>query len=147
MLRGGSRPDFDVAPDISEMESLMSQLQPPGSSSVTECICSGDELAVCSEFDNKQWEEQFLESLAPSTASVNVESEPEDEVDLEPPAPKLKNLGEAICNLEDVRQFLDSKGYASQATSIASAVDMVTSLHCQCLQLHGSIRKQMELCC
>ena len=123
--------DLDVAPDTSEMESLMSQLQPESSCSVTEFICGVNELAVCAELDNEEWEEQFFESFAPSTTSANVESEPEDELDLGPPAPKLKTLGEAICNLEDVCQFLDSKGYASEATTIASAVDMVSALHCR----------------
>lgn len=68
--------------------------------------------------------------------SANVGSESEDELDLEPPAPKLKNLGEPIRNLQDVRQFFGSKGYVREATTIASAVDMVTALHCprQCTQ-------------
>ena len=41
------------------------------------------------------------------------------------------NLGDATCHLEDVRVFLGSKGYANEATTIASAVDMVASLHCR----------------
>ena len=135
------------------MQSLMTQLQPPESSCcIAEFISGDDELAVCSELENEQWKEQFFNSLAPSTGSANAGSESEDEeLDLEPPAPKLKNLGEAICNLEDVRQFLDSKGYAREATTIASAVDMVTALHCrarQCTQstLDGFITSERPCC-
>ena len=57
-----------------------------------------------------------------------------DELKLEPPAPKLRNLGDAICHLEVVRDFLDSNGYANEATTIASAVDIVASLHCRARQ-------------
>ena len=47
--------DIDVAPDTSEIQGLM---QPPESScAVTEFICGDDELAVCAEYDNDQWEE------------------------------------------------------------------------------------------
>ena len=51
--------DLDVAPDTSKMESLMSQLQPESSCSVTEFICGDDDLAVCAELDNEEWEEQL----------------------------------------------------------------------------------------
>ena len=45
--------------------------------------------------------------------------------DFEPPPPKIKNFGEAIQSLEEVRTFLDSKGHSNQVTTIASAVDLV----------------------
>ena len=45
--------------------------------------------------------------------------ESEDEAEIEPPHPKLKNLGEAVRNLEDIQEFLDSKGYISEATATA----------------------------
>ena len=35
-----------------------------------------------------------------------------------------------IHSLEDVKAFLDAKGYSEQATVVASAVDMVASLNC-----------------
>ena len=64
----------------------MTQLQPPESSfSIAEFISGDDELAVCAELDNEQWEEQFFN---PSTDSANADSECEDEMHLEPPAPK-----------------------------------------------------------
>ena len=73
-------------------------------------------------------------------SSTDIEAEPEDELDLEPPAPKLKNF-------EDVRQFLDSKGYSSEATAIASSVDMVTALHCRARQSSQTTQStELSLC-
>jgi len=54
--------------------------------------------------------------------------ESEDETEIEPPPPKLRNLDEAVRNLEDVQEFLVSKGYITEATVIASAIDVVGTL-------------------
>ena len=125
--------DIDVSADTHEIEALICQLGPSDAScSVTEFVSGDDDLPVCFELDDSQWEEQFFSSIDPSTTSTCTESEPEkDELDLEPPAPKLRNLGEAIRHLEDVQVFLDSRGYVNEATIIASAVDTVASLHCK----------------
>ena len=48
--------------------------------------------------------------------------ESEDEAGMEPSPPKLKNLVEAVRNLEDVQEFLDSKGYISEATAIGGTL-------------------------
>ena len=60
-----------------------------------------------------------------------LQSDPENELDIEPPATKLRNLSEAIRHLEDVQVFLDRRGYINEAIIIASAVDTVASLHCK----------------
>ena len=107
--------DIVVSADTQEMEALMSLLGPTeGSCSVTEFVSGDDDLPVCLEFDDDQWEEQFFSSVDPSTASTSTESKPEEEeLDLEPPAPKIRTLSEAICQLEDVRIFLDERGYVN----------------------------------
>ena len=74
---------------------------------------------------------QFFSSIDPSTASTSTEFEHEEELDLEPPAPKIRTLREAISHLEDVRVFLDGRSYVNEATIIASTVDTVASLHCK----------------
>ena len=112
----------------------MSQLgSTEGSCSVTEFVSGDDDLPVCFELDYDQWEEQFSSSIDSSTASTSKESEPEEELDVEPPASKIRTLSEAtcICQLEDVHVFLDSKGYVNEATVIASIVHTVASLHCK----------------
>jgi len=59
-------------------------------------------------------------------ASSYIESE--DEPEIEPSPPKLRNLGEAVRNLEDVQEFLDSKGYISKPTAIACVINTVGTL-------------------
>ena len=72
------------------------------------------------EVDDEQWEEQFFSSIEP-THSTSPCIESEDELEIEPPPPKLKNL-------EDVQEFLDSKGYITEATGIACVIDKVGTL-------------------
>ena len=53
----------------------------------------------------------------------------DDEMDIEPPPPpKLKNFKEAVESLEDVQQFLESRGYIEEALGIGSAIDTMTVL-------------------
>ena len=123
--------DIDISADTRVIEALMHQLGPTEAScSVTELVTGDDNVPVCFELDEDQWEEQFFSSINPST-STTTESDPENELDIEPPAPKLRNLGEAIHHLEGVQEFLDRIGYINEATIIASAVDTVASLHCK----------------
>ena len=126
-----SDPFEDV--DTSEMYNLIGQLGPAEANcSVSENVSGDDNLPVCFEVDNEQWEEQFLSSIDPThsvSSCIELESEEEqDEPEIEPPPSKLRNLGEAIRNLEDVREFLDRKGYISKATAIACEIDKVGTL-------------------
>ena len=47
---------------------------------------------------------------------------------VEPPPPKLQNFKEAVQSLEDVQQFLESRGYIEEALRIGSAIDTMTVL-------------------
>ena len=53
--------------------------------------------------------------------------------DFETPPLKIRSFSEVINSLDDVKDFLDAKGYSEQATVFASAVDMVASLSCSSL--------------
>lgn len=86
--------------------------------SVRELVSGDDDLPVCSEVDNDRREEQLFSSLSPSDTVTSMDSDPdEDDMEVEPPAPKLRSLSEAISDLEDMKEFLDSKGYAKEAIS------------------------------
>lgn len=53
-----------VSADTREMEALMSQIGPTeGSCSVTEFVSGDDDLPVCFELDDDQWEEQLFHLL------------------------------------------------------------------------------------
>ena len=82
-----------------------------------------EDLAVCADFSDDQWEEAFLADLGSSSSSEplclddagmetdihGMESESDDKPDLCPP--KLRRLPEAIASLEDVCYFLEYRGY------------------------------------
>ena len=97
---------------------------------------NGDnELSTCAEQDSESWEEEFFACIASeSDQAPTAEEESDDSTfDLEPPPLNIKNFGDAIRSLKDVRSFLDSKGCNDQATVIASAIDTVASAHCSSL--------------
>ena len=116
--------------DTSEMYNLIGQLGPAEvNCSVSEYVSGDDNLPVCFEVDNEHWEEQFFSSIDPThSVSSCIELESEEEPEIEPPPPKLRNLGEAVRNLEDVREFLDSTDYISEAIAIACVIDKVGTL-------------------
>lgn len=110
-----------------EVQSLIEKTMP------TDARCDVDEylnddLPVCMEVDNDSWEANFLEQLGQEEQDVADEAEDEDEMDVEPPPPKLHNFKEAIQSLEDIQQFLESRGYMEEALRIGSAVDTMTVL-------------------
>lgn len=89
-------------------------------------------------------EEEFLSSLTSSSEPVSADSGNEDDYDVEElPVFKVRNMSEAILNLEDVSRFLDSRGHCKEATVIASALDMITGLHSQTKMRQSSIDEFM----
>ena len=60
------------------------------------------------------------------------EDEGGDEMDVEPPPPKLQNFKGAVQSLEDVQQFLESRGYIKVALRIGSAIETMTVLKLKC---------------
>ena len=110
--------DSVVSADTQEMKALMSQLGPTEHScSVTDFVIGDNNLPFCFELDDDQWEKWFYSSIDLSTASTSTEFEPEEEkLDLEPPAPKIRTLSDAIFHLKDVHIFLGGRGYVNEST-------------------------------
>ena len=75
----------------------------------------------------------FFTSITSHQHSLEEEERDDVSFDFEPPPPKIRSFSEAIHSLEDVKAFLDAKGYSEQATVVASAVDMMASLNCSSL--------------
>ena len=122
---------MEIDSNASEIESLVHQIQPEeGVCTCAEFINGDNDLATCFETDDDSWDQQFLASLESESTTSGVASDPEEEEEeLQPPQPKVRNLCEAIANLEDVKEFLDSKGHVVEATMISSAVDKLAILH------------------
>ena len=77
-----------------------------------------DDIPTSSEEDNEMWEEEFFASISSDQPPLEQEELDDATFDLEPPPPKIMNFSKAIHSLEDVRAFLDSKGYSNQATVV-----------------------------
>ena len=65
----------------------------------------------------------FFTSITSDQNSLEEEELNDVSFGFEPPPPKIRSFGNPIHSLEDVKAFLDAKGYSEQATVVASAVD------------------------
>ena len=92
-----------------------------------------DDLPVCMETERDSWEADLLQQLGLEKQQVSDE-EASNEMDIDLPAPKSTNFKEAIQSLDDVQQFLESRGYIEEAFQIGSAVDTLTILKSQSSQ-------------
>ena len=79
--------------------------------SISEYI-NGDDLPTCSEECDENWEENFFTSITSDQHSSEEEELDDVSFDFEPPPPKIRSFSEAIHSLEDVKSFLDAKGYS-----------------------------------
>ena len=98
-----------------------------------ELISAKSDLSVCSEFADETWEDEFMDSLGPNSKipSIDSDSDPEeDTTDKEEPVPRIKTFHEAITTIEDVRTFLESKGYTSEANVTDTLINSVVRLQC-----------------
>ena len=53
----------------------------------------------------------------------------DESFDLQPPALKYGTYQEAVCALEDVQAFLDSKGHNELATTLGAQIDLLIDFH------------------
>ena len=80
-----------------------------GTCSVSEYINGDKELPVCTDLDDDHWEENFMQSLTQEDKPTVEDSDTEDDVDIPPPVPKIKDFKEAVQTLEDVEFFGESQ--------------------------------------
>ena len=125
----------------SELSSLIYQLQySEDCCQPSELLLAENELPVCSEFADENWDEQFMAELGPCSSkdpAVDEESEDEDHSESLPQVsePTLKSFQEAMGSLEHIYRFLEHKGCTSEATSAFALMDRVAALHCSAAQM------------
>lgn len=122
------------------MQSMIDQLQVATPCAANELASIEEDLAVCADMTDDHWEETFFAELGPSSSkSVCTEDTGErsdlesasDEESTELPPPRFRNLSEVIACLEDIRYFLECKGYTTQSTEAMSLISSLTMLHSQ----------------
>ena len=117
---------FLEADIYTQVQSLIEQTMP------TDEHCNvndylNDDVPVCMEAEIDSWEADFLEQLGEEEQDEQqMDGEGPDEDDVI--TPKLSNFKEAIQSLDNVQEFLESRGYIEEAFNIGSAVDTLTSL-------------------
>ena len=129
----GADGSVDPFADIDEDLELQHLIEQTGCENCTpqEFISGDDDLPVCVEMDDENWENTFLEELTAAEGEAedaSQEMDEDDEYDDGPVVPKLKTYKEAINSLEDVCQFLEHKGHGIEALSIGSSIDHIVAL-------------------
>ena len=121
----------DVSGAISDLQELVSKLDE--SCSAAEFIAADNDLQV--HIDDVDWEGDFLAQIGPTSSKRqcqdNVqESDEEDEGEEESTViePRLNSLSEALTALKDAFEFLDHKGFTTEATQVMCVVSTVASL-------------------
>lgn len=97
-------------------------------------ISAESDLPVCSGFANETWEDEFMDNLGPNSKILHTASdsnaEEEDTIEKEEPVSCIKTFHETVTALEDIRTFLESKGYTSEAKATDTLVNSVVRLQC-----------------
>ena len=94
---------------------------------LSDLLSAEDALPVCSEFAEENWDEEFMAGfghkdklLCPDEDSKN-EDKPER-------LPCLSDFREAVACLEEVRYFLEYRGYTSAATDANTLTNNLAEL-------------------
>ena len=109
---------------------------PQDACSVSDYVNGDSELPVCTDLDNDHWEDNFMDSLTQENTMTPTEedSDPESDVDLDPPVPVIKDFKETIQTLEHVQDFLESRNCLEMATKMSAlltevAAHQVSAMH------------------
>ena len=133
----------DPFPDVDETMSIGSLISTAMGSlescSVDQYVNGDDNLQVCVDTDGDQWEAHFMESLAQDVGSdshctVEQNNSDNDDLDIPPPSPKIKNFKEAVQALEDVQTFLENRGCLDAAHTTSLLLNDVASTYVSSLK-------------
>lgn len=113
-----------------------------------QCTRVCDDLSTCNDTEDGKWDEIFMSQLGQQTEDSEEMQESETEVDVQTeyielrhvPETKITTFKDAITALEDVQNFLESRGHISTSmTYIGPAVDAVTSLQIASMSCTGNL--------
>ena len=108
-----------------ELQSLISQtMTAEDGCSVKEYIDGDDGLPVCASDEYDDWEDHFFRELGQTKVAQDTDMEELDDNPL-----PVQTYKEAVESLEDVQEFLYSRGHVREAMEIGLSVDTLVSLH------------------
>ena len=124
--------------DDTELNDLILRVQTENSCSVQELIAGEDDIPVCTELDDDNWDEVFFSELGPASKksltdedddSIEMCSEEVENTEVEcVHTTTVHSYSDAIKSLENVCLFLEDKGHTDEATTVSSFVSTVVNL-------------------
>ena len=119
---------FLQADNLLELGKLIEKTGDEGCSS-NEFAYGDDDLPVCAEMDDDNWQSVFLDELTNDPGGEeDSDDEIEDDSAEQEVLPCTKSFKEAIVALKDIVLFLQQKGNTQEAMSLGSIIDSV----CKC---------------
>lgn len=118
---------FSEADECMELQGLIEQTGGEGCT-VDEFLTGDNDLPVCVEMDDGNWDAAFLEEFGEDQQKEVCGHAGDGDSDDEQSLPKLNTYKEAITALEEVSRFLQFKGHVDEALSIGSTIDRIVTL-------------------
>ena len=90
---------------------------------LSEYITGDDDKPVCANLINENWEDNFLAGVGQSEQVTEDEETDDDTLIEEPTVLNTNSYKEAIVALENVQDFLQSRGHIQEAAYITSTIE------------------------
>ena len=90
---------------------------------LSEYITGDDDLPVCANLINENWEDNFLAGIGQSEQVTEDEETDDDTLIEEPTVLNTNSYKEAIVALENFQDFLQSHRHIQEAASITSTIE------------------------
>ena len=115
---------FDEIDEDGNLQGLISRAIPTADTCAADEYITGDNtVLVCAEYDDDTWEDSFFARIGESS---EVKDEEEECEEILHPQCKIQSLQEV---LEEVKDFLDSRGCVTKAKKASSSVVDLVSLN------------------
>ena len=114
-----------------ELQNLLEKTMPSEQRcSLAEYLSGEEGVAVCVDMDGDEWDANFIVQLVDGDEGVDGDEAGDDDMDVdEEPVCKYDKFSHVIKELDEIKLFLEDRGYSREADAVSSVVDMVASAH------------------
>ena len=124
-------PFLEVDAACQDVQTLIEQTMQTEGCTVEEYLEGDNDLPTCTDLDTDMWDATFMSELVVGDGQEDVSEEVSEDGMAIPPVPAINSFKEAMKSLEDVQQFLESRGQMEEANVLGSSVDRIARIQIQ----------------